>query len=161
MSTASLMTPSKRPPERSTELADRIHSSAIRVLRYLRTEDDALGLSAPKLSALSVLVFRGPLTMGELARAEQVTPATVSKLVAELERLGLVARAQDPADARVWRVSPTGQGVTLMKEGRRRRVARLASAVDTLSAADRATLAKAADLLEGLVAKGGARPQDP
>jgi DNA-binding MarR family transcriptional regulator len=89
--------------------------------------------------------------MGELARAEQVTPATVSTLVAELERLGLVVRSPDPADARVRRVAPTPEGVALMKEGRRRRVARLAAAVDELEAADRATLARAADLLEALV----------
>jgi DNA-binding MarR family transcriptional regulator len=153
------MTPVRRPRESSTELADRLHSAAIHVLRYLRGEDDALGLSAPKLSALSVLVFRGPLTMGELARAEQVTPATVSKLVAELERLGLVVRAGDPGDARVWRVSPTREGITLMKEGRRRRVARLASAMEGLGQADRATLARAADVLEAVVAEGAHRPR--
>ncbi len=140
-----------RPSERSTQLADRLHSASIHVLRYLRTEDDALGLSAPKLSALSVLVFRGPLTMGELARAEQVTPATISRLVSELERLGLVSRVTDRADARVRRVSPTPQGVALLKEGRRRRVARLATAVHALGADERATLERAADLLEEMV----------
>ena len=63
------MKPKRLASERSTQLADRLHSAAIHVLRYLRTEDEALGLTAPKLSALSVLVFRGPLTMGELAKA--------------------------------------------------------------------------------------------
>lgn len=148
------MKPKRRPSERSTQLADRLHSAAIHVLRYLRTEDEALGLTAPKLSALSVLVFRGPLTMGELAKAEQVTPATISRLVSELERLGLVSRSGDAADARIRRVSPTAEGVALLKEGRRRRVARLANAVHALGAGERATLDRAADLLEEMVSAG-------
>lgn len=147
------MTPTaKAPSERATELADRLHSAAIHVLRFLRSEDDALGLSAPKLSALSVLVFRGPLTVGALARAEQVTPATTSRLVSELERLGLVARTADPADGRVRRVRPTAEGTALLTEGRRRRVARLAEAVQRLGRGDRDTLSRAADLLERMVA---------
>ncbi|MGE0157883.1 MAG: MarR family winged helix-turn-helix transcriptional regulator [Gemmatimonadales bacterium] len=124
------------------------------MLRFLRTEDQALGLSAPRLSALSVLVFRGPRTMGELARAEQVTPATISKLVADLERQGLVARSTDAGDARVRRMSATRAGEALLHEGRRRRVARLAAAVEGLDASDRDTLARAAALPERLVASG-------
>ena len=57
--------------EMAVDTADRLHSAAIHVLRMLRAEDAALGLTAPKLSALSVLVFRGPLSVGELAAAEQ------------------------------------------------------------------------------------------
>ena len=53
-------------------LADQLHSAAIHLLRQLRKEDDASGLSAPRLSALSVVVFGGPLTLGALARAEQI-----------------------------------------------------------------------------------------
>jgi DNA-binding MarR family transcriptional regulator len=148
------MTPSRRSKEPATDLADAIHSAAIHVLRYLRTEDEALGLSAPKLSALSVLVFRGPLTVGELARAEQVTPATISRLVTELEDLGLVVRSADEGDARVRRVTPTAEGVALLRQGRRRRVARLAAALERLPASDQAVLGHAASLLERIVSGG-------
>lgn len=150
----------RSPTDRATDLADAVHSAAIHVLRYLRTEDEALGLSAPKLSALSVLVFRGPCTVGELARAEQVTPATISRLVTELEALGLVVRSADADDARVRRVTPTSEGVALLREGRRRRVARLAAAVDGLSRADRDVLSRAASLLERIVS-GRARSKAP
>jgi len=135
----------------STELADRIHSAAIHVLRYLRSEDDALGVSAPKLSALSVLVFRGPLAVGELAAAEQVTAATTSRLVSDLEAAGLAQRSVDASDARVRRVSATARGVALLKEGRSRRVARLAKGLERLSRADRRVLERAAVLLEQVV----------
>jgi len=144
---------SKGSAERSTELADRLHSAAIHVLRYLRTEDDALGISAPKLSALSVLVFRGPLTVGALAGAEQVTPATISRLVSELEALGLAKRSTDDTDGRVRHVAATTRGVALLKEGRRRRVARLAQGLEGLPEDDRRTLQRATDLLEEVVAR--------
>ncbi len=145
--------------EQAFGLADRVHSAAVHVLRFLRVEDTALGLTAPKLSALSVLVFRGPLTVGELANAEQVTPATTSRLVSELESLGLVERTVDPDDGRVRRVTPTDRGVALMHEGRRRRVERLAIAVEQLSDAERSALAAAADILERLVSGSGSRPK--
>jgi hypothetical protein len=44
------------------EIADRLHSAAIHLLRKLRTQDDLSRLSAPKLSALSVIVFAAPIT---------------------------------------------------------------------------------------------------
>lgn len=64
------------------------------------SEDGASGLTAPRLSALSVVVFRGPLTLGALAAAEQVRPPTMTRLVAALEADGLVAREPDPRDGR-------------------------------------------------------------
>ena len=143
-----MVTARKGSSRHATKLADAVHSAAIRVLRFLRTEDTALGLSAPKLSALSVLVFRGPLTMGELARAEQVTPATISRLVAELERQGLVLRSSDETDARVRLVRPTAEGKKLLHEGRRRRVARLAAVLAELGVGDQEVLERAARLLE-------------
>ena len=145
--------------EKAIGLADRIHSAAIHVLRFLRVEDTALGLTAPKLSALSVLVFRGPLTVGELARAEQVTPATTSRLVSQLNELGLADRTVDPDDGRVRRVTPTEKGAALLREGRRRRVERLAAAVEQLSDVERAALAAAADILERLVSGSGSGPR--
>ena len=149
------MASSARRDDPAIELADRVHSASIRVLRFVRSEDDALGLPAPKLSALSVLVFRGPCTIGELARAEQVTPATISRLVSELEALGLVQRSVDAGDARVRRVTPTERGEALLHEGRRRRVARLATALGGLSAKQRGVLASAAEILEGIARRSG------
>src|SRR2546426_6141402 len=84
--------PSRQPPARV--IADRLHSAAIHVLRRLRVEDKAIGLSGPRASALSVIVFRGPIAMGALAEAEQVRPPTITRLVASLERVGLVRRGR-------------------------------------------------------------------
>jgi DNA-binding MarR family transcriptional regulator len=132
----------------TTELADRLHSAAIHLLRRLRREDDASGLGAPQLSALSVIVFGGPITLGALARAEQVRPPTISKLVAALEQQGLVERTADLADRRVVHVSATARGARLLREGRKRRVAALSASLARLTKRDRALLAGALPLLE-------------
>src|SRR5207248_1867571 len=108
--------PARRKPgtARTTELADQLHSSAIHLLRRLRREDDASGLPAPQLSALSVIVFGGgPITLAQLAAAEQVRPPTITKLVAALEAGGLVQREPDSADGRITRVIPTARGTRL------------------------------------------------
>jgi len=135
----------------SDVVADRLHSAAIRLLRWLRREDDRSGLSAPRLSALSVLVFAGPVTLGELAAAEQVRPPTMTRLVQALEGEGLVARTPDPDDGRVTRLAATAKGRRLLAAGRARRVKTLAGRLDRLSAADRATLERAAEVMERLV----------
>lgn len=141
--------------DQATETADRLHSAAIHLLRRLRTEDDASGLSAPRLSALSVVVFGGPITMTDLAAAEQVRPPTISRLVRELEGDGLVERFTDPGDRRVQLVRATERGRRLLEEGRRRRVARLARDLQRLSATDRRLLGRAVALLERLTLPRG------
>lgn len=138
-------------PADAAELADRLHSAAIHLLRRLRREDDASGLPAPQLSALSVIVFGGPITLGALATAEQVRPPTISKLVATLEEAGLVEREIDEADRRVMRVRATARGTRLLQEGRTRRVASLAAALAALPSSDRTTLARAVPVLEKVV----------
>ncbi|HKE91758.1 MAG TPA: MarR family transcriptional regulator [Gemmatimonadales bacterium] len=131
-------------------VADRLHSAAIHLLRALRREDRATGVGPAKLSALSVLVFGGPRSIGALARAEQVRLPTMSRLVAALERDGLAARTPDPADGRASRVHPTARGRSVLHRGRARRVEALTRRLAQLPEADRALLSRAADLIEGL-----------
>jgi DNA-binding MarR family transcriptional regulator len=130
------------------EAADKFHSAAIHALRRVRREDPATGLSAARLSALSVLVFGGPRTLGELAAAEQVRPPTMTGLVRALEEGGYVRRDADPGDARVVRVAATKKGERVLYEGRRRRVERLGEHLATLSAQEVARIREAAELVE-------------
>ena len=148
---ASRQPPATGTPRRTAErTADQLHSAAIHLLRRLRGEDAAAGLSPPKLSALSVVVFAGPVTLGDLAAAEQVRPPTITRLVRELGRDGLVRLVSDPADKRVRRVVATRRGRRLLLDGRRRRVAVLAASVAALTAAEQRLLARAVPLLEAL-----------
>lgn len=139
-----------QPPASSphTELADRLHSASIHLLRRLRVQDNRSGLSAPRLSALSVIVFGGPITMTELARAEQVRPPTISRLARELENDGLVERFTDPGDRRVQLLRATRKGRRLLEEGRRRRVHMLAQELGDLPVRDLGLLERAARVLE-------------
>jgi len=140
------MTARKQAP--LVDLADRLHSSAIHLLRRLRGQDTAAGLSGPRLSALSVIVFAGPIRMSDLAAAEQVRLPTISRLVSDLEREGLVERVADETDRRVQRVRATQTGRALLDAGRTRRVRELATALADLTTAQQHTLAEAAELLE-------------
>lgn len=134
-------------------VAERVHSAAIRILRAVRQADDDSGLSAPKLSALSVLVFAGPQSLGSLARAEQVTAATMSKLVSDLESEGLLAKRVDHRDRRGLRIEVTAKGRTLLLKGRERRLALLKQKLSGLSKADLATLDAAAEITLRLAAQ--------
>lgn len=131
-------------------MADRLHSAAIHVLRVVRREDAATGLTAARLSALSVLVFGGPRTVGELAAAEQVRSPTMSRLVAELEAEGLVERRPSTDDRRAVTVTATAAGERILHEGRRRRVASLAERLEGMAAGDLEVLDHAAAMMEAL-----------
>jgi len=127
--------------------AERVHKQAIRLLRRLRREDAATGLSPARASALSVLVFNGPSSLGDLASTEQVSAPTMSRLVAALVADGLVARAGDPTDGRAVRLRATPRGIKLLGKGRERRLRVFAELLSTLSEAEIDTLLAAADLL--------------
>ncbi len=141
-------TRSARGLESTEQIADRLHSAAIHLLRRLRREDDAAGLPAPQLSALSVIVFGGPITLGALAAAEQVRPPTITKIVAALEAGGLVTREVQADDKRIVRVRATAKGTKLLHEGRRRRVAALVRDMNALSSRELAALRDAVDVIE-------------
>src|SRR5437764_3389336 len=139
---------SSRLSNRHLETADRFHSAAIHALRHVRREDPETGLSAARLSALSVLVFGGARTLGELAAAEHVRPATMTRVVQALEEAGLVSRERDPQDGRVTRLRATAKGERVMWRGRERRVERLAELLARLSPAEVAQVREAAELVE-------------
>ena len=134
-----------------SQLATRLNSVAIHLLRRLAREDARLGLSAARLSALSVLVFGGPRTLGQLAKAEGVTPPSMTRLVGAMEQEGLVERTPSPTDGRsiVIRASPTGEEILV--RGREQRVVALSGWLTELARSDLLTLDEAAGLLENLL----------
>lgn len=136
------------------ETADRLHSAAIHLLRRVRREDEAAGLGPARLSALSVVVFGGPIRITDLARAEQVRRPTMTPIVAALERDGLITREADASDARAAVLRATPKGKRLLAEGRSRRVRRLAADLSALSPEDRRAVRAAADVLLRLYRPG-------
>jgi DNA-binding MarR family transcriptional regulator len=130
------------------EIATRAHAAAIRLLRMLRREDDSSGLSAPRLSALSVLVFGGPMSLADLAAAEQVRPPTMSRIVDALVEANLVTRETAPGDRRSVRIAATDEGRKVMEAGRERRVRALAERMQRLAGSERRALARGVAILE-------------
>ena len=134
------------------ETADKLHSAAIHLLRRLRVRDRESGIGPAQLSALSVLVFGGPRSLGELADAEQVRPPTMSRIVSGLERSGLVKR-HATEDARRMRLEATAKGTRILWQGRQRRVESLAAALASLDQADAARLRELVELLPEIAHK--------
>jgi len=134
-----------RSPMRNEQVADQLHGAAIRLLRYMRKEDVASGITGAQLSVLSVLAYGGPQTLGALAAAEQVKPPTMSQLVSALEQLELVTRK--PLDRRSAEISLTRKGRQLLEAGRKRRLARLTKALDRLPPEQIDRLGQAAGLI--------------
>lgn len=119
------------------DLADRLHSTAIHLLRQVRVQDAATGLAPARLSALSALVFGGAMSLNELAKAEQVRPPTMSRIVDALESEGLVRRTVNQQDRRAVVLEATEKGTAILWQGRKRRVKFLARHLSRLSEQER------------------------
>ena len=135
---------------RAEQAAARLHSAAIRLLRMVRREDRASGLSGPRLSALSVVVFAGPLSLAELAAEEQVRAPTMTRTVDALVAAGLVTRETEPRDRRMVRIAATDEGRRLLDEGRRRRVRAITERLSRLAESERRALERGVELIERL-----------
>lgn len=131
----------------STPLAPRLRLAVARTARRLRQEAGG-GLTPTLTAALATVDRHGPLTPSELAARERIQRPTATRLIAKLEEQGLVARTGDPEDRRSSLIAPTAEGKALLHEIRNRKDAFLADRLRRLSAEDRATLRRAAELLE-------------
>ena len=139
------------PKEEAYRIGDLLHSAAIHLLRKVRAQDRTAGIGPAQLSALSVLVLGGgPRSLGELAEAEQVRPPTMSRIVAGLERAGLVRRRATEDGRRVC-LAATAKGTKILQEGRRRRVESLAQVVSSLSEKEQQQLGELTDILHQVI----------
>ena len=118
-------------------LAIEVNSLSIHLVRWAKRADAELGVPPARLSALSVLVFGGDRTITELADAEMVTLATISRVVDGLEEMGLARRIPNPADARSVLIRATPKGRRVMERGRQARVDRLTRLLEAVPAPER------------------------
>jgi DNA-binding MarR family transcriptional regulator len=132
------------------ELASQLRHAIARAARRLRQESGT-DISASLTGALATIERHGPLTPSELAVRERVQRPTVTRVVYRLEEAGLVTRAPDPTDGRSALLTVAPAGRALLAAARTRKDAFLSERLDSLSAEDRATLERAAALLEGLL----------
>jgi DNA-binding MarR family transcriptional regulator len=133
------------------EIGRSLHSNAIHLLRRVRTEDSVMGIGPAQASALSVVVFGGPLTLNKLAEAEQVRPPTMSRVVEALVKEELVRRETKRDDRRSVIISPTDKGKKILHEGRNRREKRLIKLLSTLDVDEIRCLGKASRILSKIL----------
>jgi DNA-binding MarR family transcriptional regulator len=130
------------------DVVTRLHSVAIHLIRTAWAEDEAMGLPRARSSALSVVAFRGPMKLGDLAAAEHVKAPTMTRIVAGLERGGFVERSVDPEDRRVVWIRATAKGRRTIEAGRDRRVRRLVELLGAFTPAEVAELERSVSRLE-------------
>jgi DNA-binding MarR family transcriptional regulator len=140
------------PEDEAYRIGDLLHSAAIHLLRKVRAQDRSAGIGPAQLSALSVLVFGGQRSLKELAKAEEVRPPTMSRIVVGLERMRLVRRKATD-DKRRMLLEATARGVKILQEGRRRRVKLFVGALQELSGEELREAAAAAKFMRKLIGK--------
>jgi DNA-binding MarR family transcriptional regulator len=130
-------------------LANSLAVSVSRLSRRLRKERHS-DLTPTQLSALGALLRKGPLTLGTLARHENVQPPSMTRTVNCLEKMGMLVREPDPTDRRQVLLRVSGPGKELLAAERKRRDAWLAQRLIELEPRERAVLREAAVILERL-----------
>jgi DNA-binding MarR family transcriptional regulator len=134
-----------------TDLASTLRVVLARSARRLRQEADS-PLTPTLTAALATIERHGPLTPSELADRERVQRPNATKLIARLEEQGLVEREPHLFDKRSCRIAASAAGRALLEESRSRKDVFLADRLQALSQNDRDALARAAAILEGLLA---------
>src|SRR5262245_58494639 len=146
---------SRRPLD--PDLVARFSLSVTRLARALR-QQEATRTTPAAASALGTIVKSGPITLGDLAAAERVSPSTITKIVSKLERDGVIERVIEPSDRRVHRVQLSARGKRGIDVYRTKRNAWLAEQLDALNDDDVARVVDAVAVLEQLTASEGDDP---
>ena len=131
-------------------VADQLRPTLLRLGRELRREQIA-GVSPQQVGLLVSIKYAPGTTVGELAEAERVSAAAMSKRISRLERDGLVDRTPDESDRRRVGLTLTAEGQRTLRRVRSRRTAWLASRLDGLDPAELDALAAAVDPLARLL----------
>jgi DNA-binding MarR family transcriptional regulator len=134
------------------DLAGQLRLTIVRTARRLRQEAGT-ELSPSLQAALSTVERHGPMTPSEVASRERIQRPTVTRVLARLEEQGLIERMPDPRDGRSSLVTASKAGRELLAELRTRKTAFLAHRIEDLGPEDRVTLARAAEILEGMISR--------
>lgn len=144
--------------ETRSEIAALLHEQFARLTRQMRTLELPSGMTPERLSALSVIDKRGPISVSALAENEMVRPATMSRMITALVDDGLVKRADDKTDGRGVLVSTTSKGRRTFQRAQEQRLQHFAEVLESLSGEQLSAmrnLTAALDRLTTLLDKNG------
>ena len=133
-----------------SEIAALLHEQFARLTRRLRTLDLPHGMTPERLSALSVIEKRGPISVTALADTEMVRPATMSRMITALVDEGLVTRSDDKNDGRGVLISVTPKGRRAYQRAQEQRLSRFAEVLESLSDEQVGAMRNLAEALERL-----------
>jgi DNA-binding MarR family transcriptional regulator len=133
-----------------SEIAALLHEQFARLTRQLRTLELPQGMTPERLSALSVIEKRGPISVTALAEKEMVRPATMSRMVTALVDEGLVKRSEDKNDGRGVLVSATSKGRRVFQRAQEQRLQHFAEVLDSLNDEQLAAMRNLTSALERL-----------
>jgi DNA-binding MarR family transcriptional regulator len=144
--------PEGSPAEADTrsELAAQLHEQFARLTRQLRTLELPQGVTPERLSALSVIDKRGPISVTALAEKVMVRPATMSRMVTALVDEGLVKRTEDKNDGRGVLVSATPKGRRIYQRAQEQRLQHFAEVLESLNDEQLAAMRSLTSALERL-----------
>lgn len=131
------------------DLAARFRQALMPLVRQMRTNVEE-GMTPSLMSALATVSRQGPITLGDLAAAEKVSPPMATKLANALEEKGLVARLPCPDDKRIVRVDVRPAGKAMLDRAHKRRTAWLAKKLAALSESERQAIADSTAVIERL-----------
>lgn len=135
------------------EATDRLRLVVLRLARRIRTSS-VDGITPSQLAVLGTVIRHERLTVGQIAELEHVQPPSVSKIVATLERRGLLGRETDANDRRCALIAPTASGVEYLDQVRAAGRTWLASTFNELDDDDAQSIKAALPALERLLGTG-------
>jgi DNA-binding MarR family transcriptional regulator len=133
-----------------TETAGRMRAVIVKLSRQLNASAAHEGLTPSQASALGIIVFRGPLSLTELASVEGLNPTMVSRIVGKLDDARLIRRVANTEDLRSASVEATDDGRQVNEVIRTKRAEVVSEFADRLAPAQQTLLIEALPALEAL-----------
>ena len=134
----------------TNETAARLRRAVTRMNRKLRASSLG-GISPAQASMLASIDKLERPSLGDLALAEQIQPPSVTRVVRDMERRGLITTIVDQNDRRTTRVGLTSHGRKELNAIRQRKTEFLERKLNALSIADRRRAEELAAFLEDLL----------
>ncbi len=142
------------PPDHDlSAAASQLRIATFRLARRMRTQRAIDSMSDGQFAVLAALWTHGPHTLGELADRERVSAPSMNRTVNCLQESGYIVRSADETDGRKVVISLTDEGRAVVDETARRRDAWVEAALADLTPEERETIARAAELMERMVAR--------
>ncbi|GAA2976806.1 DNA-binding MarR family transcriptional regulator [Microbacterium terrae] len=138
-------------PDDLSAAASQLRISTFRLARRMRTQRAVDSMSDGQFAVLAALWVHGPHTLGELAERERVSAPSMNRTVNCLQDSGYISRSADENDGRKVVIALTDEGSRVVDETARRRDAWVESALAGLTAKERATMARAAEIMQRMV----------